>query len=66
LTASEVRQVQDALDAVERILMKAAARRAGDSALPDATHAVTVAIRPAAAATLPSPAWSSRRARRGR
>lgn len=66
LTASEVRQVQDALDAVDRILMKAAARRAGDSALPDATHAVTVAIRPAAAATLPSPAWSSRRARRGR
>jgi DNA-binding transcriptional ArsR family regulator len=66
LTAAEVRQIQDSLDAVERILAKAASRRAGDGTLPDATHAVSIAIRPAAPSTMPSPAWSSRRSRRGR
>lgn len=66
LTAAEVRQIQEALDAVEHVLSKAAMRRAGSGEILDATHVVSAAIRPAAAATLPSPAWSSRRARRGR
>lgn len=66
LTAAEVRQVRAALDSVEHILETAAARRVGDMRIPDATHVVSIAIRPAAAATLPSPAWSSRCSRRGR
>jgi DNA-binding transcriptional ArsR family regulator len=64
LTAIEVRRIQAAFDSVERILEQAAARRAGDMRLPDATHAVSVSIRAATAATLPSPAWSGGRARR--
>ena len=66
LTATEVRQIQEALDTVEHVLSKAAMRRAGGGEILDATHVVSAAIRPAAAAMLPSPAWSSRRARRRR
>lgn len=57
LTRDECREIDAHMQAIQAVMKRAGARRSDAGGLPDATHAVTVAMQPLAAAALPAPAW---------
>jgi predicted ArsR family transcriptional regulator len=63
LTPIEAKRIARAHAEIEAILDEAATRRGGDTALPDATHAICSSMQRIATVTMPSPAWSCRTVR---